>query len=209
MPTRERDSGILISVNDVNVLDKSPLFSNAVRGKAPRVNFTVNGNAYGEYAFWVGDGIYPTYACFVKTFPNPTTRMQKMFATAQEAKRKDIERAFGILRARFHILTSGCRLWDRFAMAKVIKTCVILHNVIIYYELKHNMDSTYIEDSEFIPHHLCTIVPKVQAQFWETRESMIAEMKNQDIHRRLQHDLMIEMWERWYQQHEADYPEEE
>jgi hypothetical protein len=39
----------------------------------------------------LGDGINPTYACFVKTIPNPTTRMQKMFATAQEAKRKDIE----------------------------------------------------------------------------------------------------------------------
>jgi Plant transposon protein len=48
-------------------------------------------------AYWLGDGIYPKYACFVKSFPHPTTPMQKLFlASAQEAKRKDIEQAFGI-----------------------------------------------------------------------------------------------------------------
>jgi hypothetical protein len=36
-------------VNDQNVLDKSPLFANAVCGKAPLVNYSVNGNNY-EYA---------------------------------------------------------------------------------------------------------------------------------------------------------------
>ncbi|KAI2505163.1 Plant transposon protein [Fragilaria crotonensis] len=121
------------SLNDINILDRSPLFHNAVKGEAPQVAYTVNGNHY-RYAYWLADGIYSTYACFVKTFPRPATRMQKMFATAQEAKRKDIERAFGILQARFHILTSGCRLWNRDAMKTVIKTCVILHNLIIDFE---------------------------------------------------------------------------
>lgn len=69
--------GLPASVNDVNVLDKSSLFENAVHGEeAPCENFIVNGNPY-EYAYWLGDGIYPAYACFVKTIPNPTTRMQK------------------------------------------------------------------------------------------------------------------------------------
>jgi Plant transposon protein len=191
------------SVNDVNVLDKSPLFENAVRGEAPRVNFTVNGNPY-EYAYWLGDGIYPAYACFVKTIPNPTTRMQKMFASAQEAKRKDIERAFGILQARFHILTSGCRLWDRFAMSSVIRTCVILHNLIIDYEIKHNVDSTYIEDSMYVPKHPCTLIPRQRNQTGEIRGRMITEMKCSDVHRQLQHDLMSERWERWYNENNDD-----
>jgi hypothetical protein len=68
-----------------------PLFYNAAKGEAPHVAYTVNGNRY-RYAYWLADGIYSTYACFVKTFPKPATRMQKMIATAQEAKRKDIER---------------------------------------------------------------------------------------------------------------------
>ena len=32
------------SLNDVNVLDRSPLFDNAVRGQSPIVHYTVNGN---------------------------------------------------------------------------------------------------------------------------------------------------------------------
>ena len=45
-------------------------------------------------AYWLAHGISLKYACFVKTIPNATTRMQKFFRTAQEAKRKDIERTW-------------------------------------------------------------------------------------------------------------------
>jgi hypothetical protein len=115
--------------------------SGSCRGKAPNLE------RLNSCVFWLGDGIYPSYACFVKTFPHPTTRMQKMFASAQEDKRKDIGRAFGILQARFHILTSGCFLWNRLAMKQVKKTCVVLHNLIIDYEMKNNVDSTYIAEA--------------------------------------------------------------
>ena len=56
------------TLNNLNILDRSPLFDNAVRGVAPQVNFVVNNNNY-NYAYWLGDGIYPSYACFVKSFP--------------------------------------------------------------------------------------------------------------------------------------------
>lgn len=192
------------TLNDLNILERSPLFENAVRGVAPRVNYNVNGNEY-NCAYWLGDGIYPSYACFVKTFPRPTTRMQKMFASAQEAKRKDIERAFGILQARFHILTSGCRLWNRLAMKQVIKTCVILHNLIIDYEMANNVDSTYIAEACYIPEHPFRIVPRdVLNQTNETRTAMIVEMQDSDMHNRLQHDLMCERWEKWYSAHDDD-----
>ena len=184
------------SLNGINVLDRSPLFHNAVKGEAPQVEFSVNGHEY-HYAYWLADGIYPTYACFVKSFPNPKTRMQKMFVTAQEAKRKDIERAFGILQSRFHILTSGCRLWNKSAMKTVIKTCVVLHNLITDFELAHNDDPRYIEGAEYIPKHPFTIIPRSDEQNHEDRNNMIDEMKNSDNHDRLQHDIMIEMWERW------------
>ncbi len=45
------------AMNDLNVLERSPLFENAVRGEAPRVDFVVNGNEY-KYAYWLlEDGI--------------------------------------------------------------------------------------------------------------------------------------------------------
>ena len=122
--------GLPGTLNDVNVLDRSPLFENVVRGEAPAVDFVVNGNEY-NFGYWLADGIYPKYACIVKTFPRPVKRMQKLFASAQEAKRKDIEMAVGILQARFHTLTTGCWLWYREDAKAIMKACVILHNLII------------------------------------------------------------------------------
>jgi Plant transposon protein len=191
------------ALNDLNVLERSPLFENAVKGEAPHVDFTVNGNDY-NYAYWLGDGIYPPYACFVKTLPNPATRMQKLFASAQEAKRKDIERAFGILQARFHIVAAPCRLWNRFAMKSVMKTCVILHNLIIDYEIEHDLDGDYINDAQYVPEHGMTIVPRNNEQNGEMRDNMIAEMQDSDIHHRLQHDLMAERWQTWFLENEND-----
>ena len=196
------------AMNDLNVLERSPLFENAVCGEAPRVDFTVNGNEY-RYAYWLGDGIYPPYACFVKTLPNPSTRMQKMFASAQEAKRKDIERAFGILQARFHILTVPCRLWNRFAMKQVMKTCVILHNLIIDYEIKHNLNGAYITNDQYAPEHGMTIVPRLNELNGEMKGNMIDEMQDNDIHHRLQHDLMAERWATWFLENNENESEDE
>lgn len=188
------------TLNDVNILDRSPLFDNAIRGEAPHVNLSINGNDY-VVAYWLGDGIYPMYACFVKTFPNPRTRMQKLFATAQEAKRKDIERAFGILQAWFHILTTPCRLWEQNAMKTVIKTCVILHNMIIDYEREHGEDSGYIAHEQYAPQHLFTVVPREIGQLAETRVGMINDMQYSDTHHRLQeYDLMVKMFDKWQEQ---------
>jgi hypothetical protein len=191
------------TLNDLNILDRSPLFDKAVRGEAPLVNFSVNGNEY-KYGYWLGDGIYPNYECFVKTFPQPATRMQKMFASAQEAKRKDIERAFGILQARFHILTNGCRLWDRHAMKEVIMTCVILHNLTIDFEIKNNIEWEYIAHERYIPSHPFRILPRDPDQTAIMRAAMIAEMQSSERHTRLQHDLMIDRWEKWYSENGND-----
>ena len=46
------------SDNDINVLNKSPLFINAIKGEAPRVNYNVNGNHY-DTEYYLADGIYP------------------------------------------------------------------------------------------------------------------------------------------------------
>jgi hypothetical protein len=54
-----------------------------------------------------------------------------LFAKKQESVRKDVERAFGVLKSRFAILTNGCRLWKLSEITNVMITCIILHNMIV------------------------------------------------------------------------------
>ena len=191
-------------MNDLNILDCSPLFDNAIQGVAPEVDFVVNRHTY-KCAYWLADGIYAPYACFVKSIPKPKTRMQRFFSTSQEAKRKDIECAFRILPARFHILTSGCCLWDRVAMGSVIKTCVILHNLVIDYEREHSLDPGYISSDNYIPLHRFVIMPKnVGEDSAENRQAQNAGMQASDHHHELQDDLMVEMCEKWFDVHGFD-----
>jgi hypothetical protein len=60
----------------------------------------VNGNRY-TMGYYLADGIYPSWAMFVKAFQCPQGNKKVHFTRAQEALRKDMERAFGVLQSRF------------------------------------------------------------------------------------------------------------
>lgn len=182
--------------NDINVLDHSDLHNDAINGKAPVISYQVNGNEY-QMGYWLADGIYPSHQCFIKTIPNPQGRKSSVFAQKQEAKRKDIERAFGILQARFHILTTPCRLWDRDAMKTVIKACVILHNLIIDFENQNNMNSEYINNTEHIPadpFQLEFPAGDYQPSYSEKVRNM-KQIIHVGKHKQLQKDLMEHVWQ--------------
>ncbi|XP_056844273.1 uncharacterized protein LOC130496316 [Raphanus sativus] len=46
------------TMNDLNILDRSPVFDDIINGIAPEVNFYVNGREY-NLAYYLTDGIYP------------------------------------------------------------------------------------------------------------------------------------------------------
>jgi hypothetical protein len=98
------------SHNDINVLDRSPLFTELQNGRAPAVTFKVNGHEYG-IGYFLADGIYPSWATLVQTISQPQGVKKKHFAMMQEAVRKDVERAFGVLQARFTIVSGPARFW--------------------------------------------------------------------------------------------------
>ena len=71
------------SHNDINVLQRSPIFARLAEGQGPQVNYSINVNDY-TMSYYLADVIYPTWAIFVKTIPEPQGNKNKYFAKAQE-----------------------------------------------------------------------------------------------------------------------------
>ncbi|XP_047964996.1 uncharacterized protein LOC125209443 [Salvia hispanica] len=113
------ERGFSDSCNDINVLHRSPVFDDVLEVRAPYVNYVVNGHQYNR-AYYLTDGIYPAWAAFVKSITSPQIQTHKLFAQLQESIRKDVERAFGVLQARFAFLRRPCLVWDKMLMGKIM-----------------------------------------------------------------------------------------
>ncbi|XP_048624595.1 putative nuclease HARBI1 [Brassica napus] len=133
------------TLNDINVLDRSPVFDDIINGQAQQVNFTANGRDY-HLAYYLTDGIYPKWATFIQSIPIPQGPKEVLFAQRQEAARKDVERAFGVLQARFAIVKNPALCWDKVKIGKIMRACIILHNMIVENERD---DYTQYDVSDF------------------------------------------------------------
>ncbi|XP_065623247.1 uncharacterized protein LOC136064850 [Quercus suber] len=184
--------GLPGSNNDINVLERSPIFSELEQGRAPAVNYSINGHEY-TMGYYLADGIYPKWSTFVKTIPSPRGHKNKLFAKAQEANRKDVERAFGVLQARFAIVRGPARFFYSETLQDIMKACVILHNMIIEDERDVNeaveVDYEQIDDNP-------TIQPSREntnefTEFIETHRCI----RDHKIHSQLQLDLIEHLWQ--------------
>ncbi|CAL8992038.1 unnamed protein product, partial [Prunus brigantina] len=122
--------GVAGSQNDLNVLGQSPVFNDVLRGEAPKITYEINNIVY-QTGYYLADGIYPRWTTFVKSIPHPRTQKQKLFATYQESYRKDVEKCFGILQARWAIIRGAARMFDEEVLRSIMMTCIILHNMIV------------------------------------------------------------------------------
>ncbi|XP_056860245.1 uncharacterized protein LOC130508653 [Raphanus sativus] len=100
------------TLNDINVLDRSPVFDDIIEGRAPRLEYVVNGHKY-KLAYYLTDGIYPKWSTFIQSISRPQGPKARLFAKKQEAARKDVEHAFGVLQARFAIVKNPALTWDK------------------------------------------------------------------------------------------------
>ncbi|XP_071741455.1 uncharacterized protein [Rutidosis leptorrhynchoides] len=87
------------SNNEINVLNQSDLFNDLFQDTAHPCNFLVSECNFNK-GYYLTDGIYPEWATLVKSFKSKPTLEAAKFKRFQEAARKDIERAFGVLQGR-------------------------------------------------------------------------------------------------------------
>jgi hypothetical protein len=131
------------SCNNINVLHRSPLFDNLAQGIGPEVNYIVNGREY-NMGYYLADGIYPPWATLISGISRPQNTKQKYFTMKQSEYRKDVERAFGVLQAKYAIIKGPARQWSVEDLKYIVDCVIILHNMGIMYE--SGMEELRIED---------------------------------------------------------------
>ena len=70
-----------------------------------------------------------------------------MFTQNQESARKNVERAFGVLQARFAIIQKPALAWSATMLWKIMMACIIIHNMIV--EDERNTYTNYKDPQEF------------------------------------------------------------
>ena len=132
--------GIPGSSNDINILDRSPLLHQIIAGEIPMYNYWINNVEY-RLTYLLADGIYPDWAIFLKTISEPRGEKEKWFAKLQESIRKDVERAFGVLQAKWAIVAQPSRLWNVQTMTTILRCCIVLHNMCVEDRMREMGDS--------------------------------------------------------------------
>ncbi|XP_048498311.1 uncharacterized protein LOC125496779 [Beta vulgaris subsp. vulgaris] len=191
--------------NDINVLARSPVFDDLYQGRAPEVTFNVNGNTYNR-RYYLTDGIYPKWAVFMPAIRLPLSPVDELFTKRQESVRKDVERAFGVLQARFAIIQRPSLIWDEHLMWEIMLACIILHNMIVEDErdtyLNYQDASDFEQENASIAstsssHRLETFSVQPgryndigMQQYLQRR----ADAWDRDVHNSLQKDLAQHIW---------------
>ncbi|XP_022682363.1 uncharacterized protein LOC111257310 [Setaria italica] len=151
----------------------------------------INGNKY-TMGYYLIDGIYPTWATFVKSYNNPQGNKRVQFTKAQEAVRKDVERAFGVLQARFAMVRGPTRFWDKDTLWYIMTSAVILHNMIIKNERDEEVDYDYNQDGGEVlrPEEYQHRHPLVIENFLKIH----LEIEDKETRVKLRDDLVEHLW---------------
>ena len=198
--------GVAGSQNDLNVLGQSPVFNDVLRGEAPNITYEINNTIY-QTGYYLADGIYPRWTTFVKTIPHPRSHKQNFLACYQKGYRKDVERCFGILQARWAIIRGAARLFDEEVLRSIMMTCIILHNMIVEDEYDYDADDVYE------PNPMDTALTRIyekpvgpngeevqheplvrDGSFMPRMIDRYTEMQSSYIHEHRQVDLMEHLW---------------
>ncbi|GJY55543.1 ALP1-like protein isoform X1 [Tanacetum coccineum] len=189
--------GVAGANNNLTVLNYSPLFDDLLDDIAPVAPFECNGVTF-EKGYYLADGIYPQWSSFVKSFTVANSEKNVLFKQKQKSARKDVERAFGVLHGRWHIICQPARAWTVNKLRRIMYTCIILHNMILKdqkFALSEFDQQNYICPQANI---LRTWVERCELQRRKSKE-----LRDKQTHAKLQRNVIEHIWQQHLQhQHE-------
>uniref|UniRef100_A0A0D3DQ40 DDE Tnp4 domain-containing protein n=1 Tax=Brassica oleracea var. oleracea TaxID=109376 RepID=A0A0D3DQ40_BRAOL len=192
--------GLPGTLNDINVLDRSPVFDDILHGRAPKVKFKVNNHTY-RMAYYLTGGIYPNWSTFIQSIPLPQGPKAEKFAEKQESARKDVERAFGVLQSRFKIVKNPALQWDKEKIGKIMRTCVILHNMIVENE-RHGYAQIDTSEFESGESSRSSRVTRRESIHVGDMLGMRREVRDPEKHAPLKANLMENIWQKFGDENE-------
>lgn len=127
----------------------------------------------------------------IKTINLPGDAASSWYAKLQEAAQKDIERAFGGLQARWHIIAHPCRLWLLHDIRRVMYACIVLRNMIVEErEATNPRVEDFATNTSITPNHQN---PGVRLSP-ESLVSNYIDLQDTEMHCRLMNDLKVHNW---------------
>nr|XP_043611729.1 uncharacterized protein LOC122583382 [Erigeron canadensis] len=155
--------------------------------RAPKVEFEVNGQQFIK-GYYLSDGIYPERATLVKYFKCSMEPKSSKFKRYQEAARKDVERAFGVLQGRWQIVEQQARSYSVNKIKRIMLCCVILHNMIV----EDNGRAITEFEEELIAN---TVLPtRTWSERCSTQLRMYGEFRDRRTHHELRNALVEHVW---------------
>ncbi|CAL2237628.1 unnamed protein product [Prunus armeniaca] len=89
----------------------------------------------------------PRWATLLKAISSLDYPKKRFVAQMQEAYRKDVKRAFGILQARWAIVWGPTLMWCKDNLHSIMMMCIILHNMIVEDEYEYIEEESNDEDA--------------------------------------------------------------
>ena len=181
------------SWNDINILDKTDFIDQILQGKYV-FPYQLNGNNYTS-AYFLVDGIYPSYECFVQLLTDPSGQKNVHFTERHEAHRKSVEIAFGVLKQKFQILSKPLLYWDKEFIRDVFECCIILHNLIRDYRIEEEEEKLTEDEEERLLINKTAASVLIQAYQKMCLNERFTKLTDQQRYHQLRADLIDHLWD--------------
>ncbi|KAL5857857.1 hypothetical protein ACOSQ3_005315 [Xanthoceras sorbifolium] len=111
----------------------------------------------------------------------------------QEACRKDVERAFGVLQSRFAIVKGPARFWNKHVLHDIMSSCIIMHNMIVEDERDVDADIDNWREAP-APEVDMAVDENTRFQQFLARHR---EIRDKEAHISLRNALIEHLWEQY------------